>query len=396
MHPIYLDNAATTPMLPEVADAMREVQVEHFGNPSSTHSFGERPQRLLEDARQFMRGSFGAGRLVLTSGGSEADFLGVCGAALAREPGRVLVGTADHDAVLAQRTLLTRMGYEFVEYGVDASGAPSAATLEPLLGPDVRAIAILHGHNELGSLAPLDEIVPLIRERAPDAHVHLDLVQAYGKVAFDFDSCPIDSAAISAHKFHGPRGVGCLALSNSARIAPIQPAGGQEDGMRGGTENVAGAVAMARAAEIVLTDLAQQRAHSLELNSTLFEAIASDCPGTARLGDPERGLPQILSLRIPGVRGNTLQETLAARGVAFSTGSACHGEDDSRENHVLKAIGLDRRAAREVVRFSFSRTTSSDDVARAAELIVTAIHELAALAPKPATDRPAAEGNADV
>lgn len=380
--PVYLDNAATTPMLPEVADAMRAVQVDHYGNPSSTHGFGGRPLRLLNDARDFMRGTFAAGRLVLTSGGSEADLLGVAGAALAREPGRVLVGAADHPAVLEQATLLKRLGHRYQTVPVGPTGVVDAERLREYLGPDVRVVALLHGHNELGSLVDLDTVVPLIRDRAPDAHIHLDLVQAYGKTPFELDAGGgVDSAAVSAHKFHGPRGVGCLALTHTARVQPIQPAGGQEGGLRGGTENVAGAVAMARAAETVLSDLTHQIAHARALAELFEGTIKSTFSQAERLGDADRRLEQIVSMRIPGLRGQTLQESLAAQGFAFSTGSACHGEDTESDNHVLAAIGLSRATAREVFRVSFARQTTRDQVERAARALVETARRLSGAAP---------------
>lgn len=379
--PIYLDNAATTRMLPAIAAAMREVQVTHFGNPSSTHEFGDQPRALLEEARDVLRRAFDADRVVLTSGGSEADLLGLAGAALARDRGRVLVGAADHPAVLAQRQLLERLGYTVQTYDTDAGGVASVDTLARLLGPDVRAVSILHGHNELGTLAPLGDLVPRIRDAAPDAHIHVDVVQAFGKVAFDLPSSGVDSAAISAHKFHGPRGVGCLALAADARVEALQPAGGQEGGLRGGTENVAGAVAMARAAALVLGDLDAQHEYARTLNDSMFESLAAAFDGACRVVPDRDTLPQILSVRLPGVRGQALQEMCAARSVAFSTGSACHSEDDDSENHVLRAIGLDRRAAQEVVRFSFCRETTREEVAAAAKACAEVGAELRSMAP---------------
>lgn len=379
--PLYLDNAATTPMLPEVAEHMRRVQVDDFGNPSSTHSFGARPARVLDDARDFMRGALGAGRLVLTSGGSEADLLGIAGAALARKPGRVLACAADHDAVLAQRDLLARLGYELVLLAPDRHGVLTVDGLAPELGADVRCVAILHGHNELGTLANLDALVPAIRSLAPDAHIHVDAVQAFGKVPFDLESAGVDSVAVSAHKFHGPRGVGCLALSNPAKVVPLQPAGGQEAGIRGGTENVAGAAAMARAAEIVLSDTAQHHAEATRLAAWFCDAVSAAEPDVVRLGDPDARLPQVISLRLPGLRGQTVQEMMAAQGIAFSTGSACHSDDQESDNHVLKAIGLDRSAGREVIRISLARSTTEADLRRCADALLDTMATLRTIAP---------------
>jgi cysteine desulfurase len=220
----------------------------------------------------------------------------------------------------------------------------------------------------------------------------VDLVQAYGKVPFDLDQLDVDSAAVSAHKLHGPRGVGFLALSSKARLAPLQEGGGQEGGLRGGTENVAGAVGLQVAAEAAFTRMAETAIHTEMLAERLFAAISKQHPKTTRLGHPERRLPHILSVRVPGVVASTLLEHMNAKGVAFSTGAACHsiGEKDQQqkqkqkepENHVLKAIGLDRRAARQVMRFSFCRHTTTAEVDRAASIFTECCGELASKAPK--------------
>ena len=245
---IYLDNAASTPPLPAVVDAMASVQTELFGNPSSAHSFGPPAKKALEDAREFLRGTLGAARLVFTSGGSEADYLGIVGSAMARAPGRVLLAQSDHPALLQCTSLLTRSRHHVSTLPVTRDGDLAPETLFEALGSDVRTVGLMYGHNELGTLCQLRELVELVRRTAPEAHVHVDLVQTYGKLPFDLDDFDVDSVAVSGHKFHGPRGAGFLALSSTAAIAPLQLAGGQEGGLRGGTENLAGAVGLAVAA----------------------------------------------------------------------------------------------------------------------------------------------------
>jgi cysteine desulfurase len=207
------------------------------------------------------------------------------------------------------------------------------------------------------------------------------------------DAVGVDSVAVSGHKFHGPRGAGFLALSSTARLAALQVAGGQEYGLRGGTENVAGAVGMATAAEIVLSHQAATEAHTRSLTERVFSAIREALPDAERLGHPERRLPHILSMRLPGVVGQTLLERCDARGLAFSTGSACHGtehhdraQDGTPDNHVLAAIGLDRSAAREVVRLSFSLATSVEQADEAARILVEEAKRFAASAPRGAAD----------
>ena len=372
---IYLDNAATTRPFAAVVDAMAEAARDAYGNPSSGHAYGPPAKRLLDDAREFLRGSVGAARVVFTSGGSEADQLGIVGAALARSPGRVLMSAADHLALLQCQGMLGRLRHHVDVLPVTVDGDIAPEALFERLGQDVRVVALMHGHNELGTLGRLHDLVELVRRAAPGAHVHVDLVQTYGKLPFDMDDFGVDSVAVSGHKFHGPRGAGFLALSSTAEVAPLLPAGGQEGGLRGGTENVPGAVGLAIAAERVLTHQAATAAHTAGLAADVFAAVAEAVPGAVRLGCAERRLPHILSMRLPGVVGQTLALRCDARGVAFSTGSACHGthaEDGAprkADNHVLAAIGLDRAAAREVVRVSFCGETSSDDATTAAAVI---------------------------
>jgi cysteine desulfurase len=386
---IYLDNAATTRPSESVVEAMARSQRDHFGNPSSGHFLGREPRRVLQDAREFLRGTLGAAELVFTSGGSEADMMGVLGAAMVRPPGRVLVGAADHPAVLALEEPLRRSSHRLTRIPVTSQGDLDPETLFELMGPDVAVVSILHGHNELGTLCQLEELVGLVRRVSPRAHVHVDLVQTYGKVAFDMDAMAVDSVAASGHKFHGPRGAGFLALRSQARIGAIMKAGGQEGGLRGGTENVAAALGVAVAAEEAFNQLSAAGEHTRHLADLLLGELHSNLPGVERLGHPQRALPHILSLRIPGTVGETLLERASERGVAFSTGSACHSAREDRDgsaddgNHVLEAIGMDRRVAREVVRFSFSRENSEAEVRSAAAIVIDEVRKLAAMSPSP-------------
>ena len=386
--PIYLDNAATTRPWQEVVDAMAEAHLQLFGNPSSKHSFGPAPRKALDDAREFLRGTLSAARIVLTSGGSEADYLGIVGSAAVRPPGRVLMAQSDHPAILECSGLLGKWRHNVARLRVSPHGDLDPETLFAELGKDVRTVAIQHGHNELGTLSQLDELVSLVRRTAPEAHVHVDLVQTYGKLPFDLDAMDVDSVAVSAHKFHGPRGVGFLALSSKANIAPLQLAGGQEHGLRGGTENVAGAIGMMVAADRVLSQQASGAEHTNAMVSVIEGAVAAAFPDVQRLGHPERRLPHILSMRIPGVTGETLMLRCDQRGLAFSTGAACHAAEDNGgakskpSNHVLAAIGLDPKQAREVVRISFCTDNTMAEAEQAADILVEEAQALLQAAPR--------------
>ena len=387
---IYLDNAATTRPTRLVVDRMAQAQLELFGNPSSPHAFGPPAKRALDDARDFLRGTLGAARVVFTSGGSEADQLGIAGAAATRSPGRVLMAKSDHPALLQCATLLGRFRGHVTELPVTEHGDLAPETLFDALGTDVRVVALMYGHNELGTLCNLHELIELTRRAAPDAHLHVDIVQTYGKLPFDFDEYPVDSVAVSGHKLHGPRGAGLLAISSSARIAPLLHAGGQEGGLRGGTENVPGAVGLAVAAEQALSHQADTEAHTRELCDRVFRIVREAVPDAERLGHPDRRLPHILSMRLPGVVGETLMLRCDDRGVAFSTGSACHGTDGESaggkqkkgpDNHVLAAIGMTRRESREVVRLSFCAHTSIEDAEDAADIVADEAARLLESAP---------------
>lgn len=415
---IYLDNAATTRPTRRCIDRMADAHYQCFGNPSSPHSFGPPAKRALDDAREFLRGTLAASSVVFTSGGSEADYLGIVGAAAKRPPGRVLMSQSDHPALLQTSTMLTRFRNHVAQLPVTEHGDIAPETLFDALGTDVRVVALMHGHNELGTLGNLQELIELTRRAAPQAHIHIDLVQTYGKLPFDFDTFDVDSVAVSGHKFHGPRGTGFLALSGSADIAPLQEAGGQESGLRGGTENVAGAVGLMTAAEEALTHQAETEVHTRDLCERVFEIVQDAVPDAVRLGHPTRNLPHILSMRLPDVAGETLMTRCDARGVAFSVGSACHGTGDksrdhlgrekrakqpaakkaghkigrknnNADNHVLAAIGLNKQEGREVVRLSFSGETSIDDAEDAADILAEEALRLLASAPRSQSNKEA-------
>ncbi len=384
---LYFDHAATTPPLPAAVRAMAEAAEAAFGNPSSAHAAGRAARRALEDAREFLRGTLGAARVVFTSGGSEADYLGIIGSAAARPPGRVLMAQSDHPALLQCTGLLARWRHHVSTLPVTREGDLAPETLFEALGQDVRTVALMYGHNELGTLCRLHDLVELVRRTAPAAHVHVDLVQTYGKLPLDLDEFDVDSVAVSGHKFRGPRGAGFLALSSTAELAPLQLAGGQEGGLRGGTENVPGAVGLAIAAEHALSHQAATASRTEEFAQTVFAALRDVVPGIERLGHADRRLPHILSVRLPGIVGQTLATRCDARGLAFSTGSACHGANDDgtgkpADNHVLAAIGLDRRAAREVVRVSFGSDSTAEDVGAATRILVDECGRLLDAAPR--------------
>jgi cysteine desulfurase len=371
----YLDHAATTPLLPQVLAAMEPWLRDDFGNPSSLHERGRRAARAVHEAREFLRGALGADRVVFTGSGTEANNLAITGAALARTPGRVLCSSVEHASVRAACARLQRLGHAADTFPVGGIGRVDLPALAQRLGPDVRVVAFLYGSNETGTVAPLPEIVECVRRLAPDAHIHVDAVQAFTRIDLDVDRMDLDSAALSAHKFHGPKGVGALALSSTARIEPIVHGGGQEGGLRSGTENVAGIAGLHQAAAIALSERAHVVAHTERLRARLAEGLAQRIDGFTVLGDPTHRLPHILSASIRGIAGEALLLRLDAHGIAISTGAACH-EGKDLGNPVLHAMGLSPTAMRGAIRLSVSRLTTVAEVDEAVARIADLVNEL--------------------
>ena len=384
MQRIYLDHNASTPLHPAVLEAMLPYFTAQFGNPSSTHHFGQRTSRAIEDARESVAALIGvrSSEIVFTSGGTEADnaaIFGVMGHALrshgksAGAPPHLITTAIEHEAVLNACRALEIRGVAVTFVRVGREGVVSADDIRSAIRPETVLISIMHANNEIGTLQPIEEIGRIAAEAG--IAFHTDAVQSAGKVSIDVNRLGVDLLSLSAHKFYGPKGAGALFIRKRVGIDPLLYGGQNERGRRAGTENVAAIVGLGKACALVRSDrgdLAEASAYVLELRDRLENGLLARIPGARVNGGPSRRVPNTSSLMLPGVESESLIIALDLAGLACSAGAACSsGTVDP--SHVLTAIGLSRAEARASLRLSLGRTNTSEEIDRALELIPTAV-----------------------
>jgi len=378
---IYLDNAATTRLDPAVREAMQPYLADEFGNPSSRHRPGQRAAEAIEQARLAVARALGAraADVIFTSGGTEANNLGVQGSARARaKRGRhVLVGATEHPCVRDSAHALADEGFEVETLRLSHGGELDLAHLASVLRPDTVLVAQMLVQNEFGTIYPVREVAKLVRARSPHAAVHVDAVQALGKVEISIGTLGVDTIAISAHKVHGPKGSGALVTAGSIQLRPILFGGGQQHGARPGTENVAGIVGLGVAARLA-EERREASCKSMRLCRDLLAERISRIPGARVLqpGVNAGGVsPSILSVVIPGAPSEVRMHHLEELGVVVSAGSACHAKSGAASS-ALAAIGLGADEAKCMLRFSFSRETTEADVEAAADALESVCRKL--------------------
>lgn len=371
----YLDHAATTTLRPEVAAAVESVHERQLGNPTGSHPLAQRARALLEDARDEVAAFLGRdpGEIVFTSGGTEAANLAVLGAAEAayRERGDavVLASAVEHPAVRESAKAAGRMGIDVRELPVDAAGVIDRDALDRTLSSRCTLVAVMTANNETGVIQPLADVVESVRRRAPAACVFTDAVQAAPYVDLADVAVDVEMVGLSAHKFGGPVGMGALAVSSRVKLAPRLYGGGQERERRSGTPDVAGAVGMATALQLVAKDRGAASVRISELRDRLAQGLLAAVPWAHRTvpaGVPV--LPGHLHLCLPGVDREELLVALGAEGICVSGGSSC-ASGALEPSHVLAAMGLDRDVAVGAVRFSLGYDTTEGDVDRALAVV---------------------------
>ena len=370
---VYLDHAATTPMV-EVAVETLVARLREVGNASSLHASGRRARRVVEEARESLAGSLGCrpGEVVFTSGGTESDNLSLKGLAWARRAAdprrtRMLTTAVEHHAVIDPLDwLATDQGAVVEHVDVDARGRLDVAALRETLERDpgsVAAVSVMWGNNEVGTLQPLDEVVALAAQHG--VPVHTDAVQAVGAVPVDFAATGVDALTLSGHKVGGPYGVGALLVRRELDLTSLVHGGGQERDVRSGTLDPPAISALATAVALAVTNQAEHAARMTELRDRLVRGVQQVVPDAvlngAPLDDPGAGLPGIAHLSFPGCEGDSLLMLLDARGIECSTGSACSA-GVPQPSHVLLAMGRDEQVARSSLRFSLGRTSTQTDV----------------------------------
>jgi cysteine desulfurase len=374
-----LDHNATTPVLPEVRDAMLPWLGERWGNPSSAHPAGEAARDLVQTARNDVARLVGASarEITFTSGGTEATNTAIR-AALQAHPGRrtVVTSTVEHSATLEPLEDLERGGLRVVRVGVDGEGRLDRAALERTLAPgsDVALVSLQTANNETGALFDLEGVAA--RCRAAGAAFHVDAVQSAGKVPLDLRAIGADFASLSAHKIHGPKGVGALYVRDGAAFEPLLRGGPQEGRRRAGTENVPGIAGFARAAVLARAALADGSLERVRALRDRFESgLTGRVAGTRVHAAAAPRLPNTSNVGFEDLDAESLLSALGAAGLCASAGSACHAQA-RKPSHVLVAMGLSPAEASGSARFSLGRTTTADEIERALDIVVEAVEAL--------------------
>src|SRR2546427_1339083 len=385
MDRVYLDHAATTPVDPEVAEAMGRILRETHGNPSSIYAEGRAARAAVGRARDEVAAAINAepGEIVFTSGGTEADNLALRGALKARRDERDgLVTTAiEHHAVIdTARDLEQYAHVRLTIVGVDRHGGVDPAAISEAIDGRTSLVSVMHANNEIGTIEPIAEIGTICRDRG--VTFHSDAVQTVGALEVDVRKIPVDLLSINAHKFYGPKGVGALFVRRGTRLATVQTGGGQEKGRRTGTENVAGIVGLGVAMRIARERRATESPRQAGLRDRVIAGVEARIPDAVLTGHRTERLPNNASFCIPGTDGESLIVALDLEGFAVSRGSACTS-GETGPSQVLLALGLDRELAKGSLRVTVGRSTTEADVGRfvdALSRVVARLRDSAAVA----------------
>jgi len=379
MRRIYLDNNATTPVLPEVFEAMRPYFSEHFGNASSIHYHGQESRAAIERSRESVARLLGcaASEIVFTSGGTEADNLAIFG--MISSGDHVITSSIEHHAVLNACSRTGALGAEVTVVPVDGRGLIDPADVRRALRPNTKLISIMMANNETGVLEPVEEVGRLAAEA--DVYFHTDAVQAAAKVAINVNDIGCDLLTVSGHKIHAPQGVGALYVRKGTPLQPLQYGGSHERSRRAGTENVPGIVALGKAAELAHQGLTNGAVERLEnLRDRLQQGLREAVEGIGVNGDDAPRVPNTTNLYFDGIEGESLVIALDLKGLAVSTGAAC-SSGATEPPHVLSAMGLSPERARASLRFSLGKQNTAEDIDFALHIIPETVARLRALSP---------------
>lgn len=380
---IYLDNAATTSVKPEVIDAMKPYFLENYSNPSSVYSFAGKAKKSVEDARQLLAESLGAAsasEIYFTSGGSESDNWALKGTAEAyREKGKHIITTRiEHHAVLHTCEYLEKQGYEVTYLDVDENGLVTPEQLEEAIRPDTILISIIFANNEIGTIEPIAALGAVAHQH--DVLFHTDAVQAYAHVPINVQDMNIDMLSASGHKFHGPKGVGFLYLSNRVKLGALIHGGGQERSRRAGTHNVPGIVGMAKAAELAVASMEETREKESRLRDYLIGRLEKEVPYCRLNGDRTKRLSNNVNVCFRFIEGESLLILLDQNGICASSGSACtSGSLDP--SHVLLAIGLPHEIAHGSLRLTLSAENTMEEMDFVVEQVKRIVERLRSMSP---------------
>lgn len=371
----YLDNAATTPVFPEVRDIMVKVLEEDFGNPSSKHTKGIAAEQYIKDARDIIAGSLKCQpkEIIFTSGGTESNNMAFLGTAIAnRRAGKHIITTGiEHASVHEPLAYLEEMGYEVTYLPVDAAGRVSVEEVEAALREDTFLVSIMYVNNEIGSVEPIKEIGEMLHSRKSQILFHVDAIQAFGKYKIVPKKMGIDMMSVSGHKIHGPKGTGFLYVRDGVKIRPILFGGGQQKGMRSGTENVPGIAGLGMAVKLIYQEHAAKRERLYEWKKMLIEGLQQYEGVTINGMDGtrlEETAPHIVNVSFASIKSEVMLHALAEKGVYVSSGSACSSNHPELSG-TLQAIGVKQDLLDSTLRFSFSVMTTTEQIRYAVEAV---------------------------
>ncbi len=380
---IYLDHAATTPIDPDVLQAMMPYLTEQYANPSTLYSFGREASAAVEEARANVASLIGAdpGEIYFTAGATESDNWAVIGAALAQEKkgNHIITSAIEHHAVLETcEYLQKKRGFELTVVPVDEYGLVDPEAVRNAITDKTILISIMHANNEIGTIEPIVEIGSIARENG--ILFHTDATQSVGRIPVDVKALNVDLLSLSGHKMYGPKGIGALYIRKGVRIQPYLHGGGQENRKRAGTHNVPGIVGLGKAAEIAQRVMAEQSARLTELRDWLIERITAEIPNVRLNGHPTKRLPNNVNVSVQGIEGESMILSLDMFGICVSSGSACTSGDLSA-SHVLLAIGLPHELAHGSIRMTLGHSTTKEDLEKVVEALTGVVARLRAMSP---------------
>ena len=370
---IYLDNAATTKPYEEVANVVANTMLHTYGNPSSLHKKGMEAENMLKEASSFFARQIGAipEEIIYTSGGTESNNTAIIGAAMAykRQGNKIITSAIEHPSVREVFRYLQDQGFDVITIGVDSNGMISLDELKEAIDEQTLLVSIMHVNNEIGTIQSIETIGKLIKEINKETLFHVDAVQSFGKLPIHVKRAKIDFLSCSAHKFHGPRGVGLLYKNKSVRMQSLVYGGGQQKNIRSGTENVPGIMGAYKAAQMTFAHQEEMMAHMKACKQYLATNILNEISDTWINGPSvEESAPYILNMGFKDVRSEVLLHALEEEGIYVSSGSACSSHKKEKDG-VLIAIGNEPKQLDHAIRFSFSYETQIDDLARVVEVL---------------------------
>lgn len=369
---IYLDNSATTPLNEEVLKEMEPYFCEYFGNPSTLYSLGQKSKEALEEARKRVADAINAKpeEIIFTSGGSESDNLAIKGIAFKnQDKGKhIITSEIEHPAVKETLVFLESIGFEVTYLPVYGDGIVKIEDLKKAIRDDTILITVMHANNEIGTIQPIAEIGKIAKEKG--IIFHTDAVQTFGKIPVDVEELGVDLLSLSSHKIYGPKGVGALYIRKNTKLVPQIHGGGQERGLRSGTENIPGIVGFGKAAEMASENQKKDYDYLIQIRDGIIDKVLEEIPASYLNGDREKRLPNIINFRFSAIEGESLILLLDAKGINSSTGSACSSKN-LKASPILKALGLEDVDVHGSLRLSLGLENSTEDV----DVVVEAIRE---------------------